>query len=115
MPQYFISVLHAPGAQAAGNVYADETAMNEAFAKVGAFNESLGNHLLFAGGLHAPEQAVVVETDGTRTQGPAAPDAPVQLGGFWIIEAADDDAAVATTTQAQAACGQRLEVRRIEG
>lgn len=33
MPQYLISVIHDAGAQAAGTVYADEAAINEAFAR----------------------------------------------------------------------------------
>lgn len=115
MPQYFISVLHDPGVQQAGTVYADEAAVEAAFARVGDFNDSLGERLLFAGGLTAPEQAVVVTPDADPTPGPTDPDARKPLGGFWIIEADDDSDAQQITTRAAQACGQMLELRRLEG
>lgn len=115
MPQYLIAVMHDTGAQARGDVYADDAAMQEAFAKVGAFNESLGDRMVFACGLMPPEQAVCVTSDGTRTEGPADPTAQAQLGGFWIVEADDDEHALATATEGSQACGQRLEVRRLQG
>ena len=52
---------------------------------------------MFAGGLHPPTSATVVRVqDGEvlTTDGPFA-ETKEQLGGFWIIEAADLDAALA--------------------
>lgn len=115
MPQYFLAVLHDAGVQASSTAYADEAAMEEAFAKVGAFNDSLGARMVAAGGLVAPEDAAVVAPDGTRTPGPADPGATKPLGGFWIIEAEDDGDALATAARGAQACGQQLEVRRLQG
>ena len=36
------------------------------------------------------------------------------LGGFWIIEAADDDAALEWTKKASAALQSRVEVRALQ-
>jgi hypothetical protein len=44
------------------------------------------------------------------TDGPFA-ETKEQLGGFWILEAADLDAAMAWATKASAACRNPVEVR----
>ncbi|MDY6055047.1 hypothetical protein [Micrococcus sp.] len=51
---------------------------------------------------------------GGHTQGPLAA-ADQHLGGFWIVEAAHDDAARALAARASHACGQRVELRRLQG
>lgn len=58
---------------------------------------------------------MTIEKGGARRQGPVVAGAPVELGGFWIVEAENDEAAYATAERGQAACGQRLEVRRLQG
>ncbi len=61
---------------------------------------------MFAGGLEPPSSATVVDATGTDvlvTDGPYA-EAKEQLGGFWIIEAPDLDAALAISKRASAAC-----------
>ena len=37
------------------------------------------------------------------------------MGGFWVVEATDDEEAVALATEAQAACGNVIEVRPLQG
>jgi hypothetical protein len=37
------------------------------------------------------------------------------MGGFWVVEAADFDAALALAQKASAACEGPVEVRPIEG
>lgn len=72
--------------------------------------------LLFAGGLHPPSSAKTVDaTDGEPVvvDGPFV-EAPEYVGGFWIIEAADQDAAVRWATQASKALGGRIEVRALQ-
>jgi len=72
---------------------------------------------VFAGGLHPSDTATVVRvTDGEvlTTDGPFA-ETKEQLGGFWIIEAADLDAALAWATKAAAACEGPVEVRPFQG
>jgi hypothetical protein len=41
-------------------------------------------------------------------------EAPDYVGGFWVIEAADQDAAVRWATQASKALGGRIEVRAFQ-
>ncbi len=117
MAQYLLSVFHEPGVHAAGEAYESEEDMQAAFAAVGAFNEKLQSSgaFVFACGLTPPEQAVVVTPGGGQTDGPFATDAPAYVGGFWVVEAPDDAAAHALAVEGAAACGQRLEVRRLQG
>jgi hypothetical protein len=69
---------------------------------------------VFGGGLHEPSSATVVNaTDGgdpIMTDGPFA-ESKEQLGGFWVIEAADLDAALAWAKKATVACQAPVEVR----
>ena len=68
---------------------------------------------VFAGGLHAPTTATVVDATGadvTVTDGPYA-ETKEQIGGFWVIEAADLDAALEWAKKASAACAGAVEVR----
>lgn len=117
MAQYLLSVFHEPGVHAAGTAYQSEEDMQAAFARVGAFNEGLqtSGAFVFACGLTPPEQAVTIAPDGARRQGPFAPDAPAFTGGFWVVEATDDAAAFALGAEGAAACGQRVEVRPLQG
>ena len=66
-----------------------------------------------AGGLHPAATATVVRIrDGEvlTTDGPFA-ETKEQLGGFWVIKAADLDGALAWAAQATKACGAPVEVR----
>jgi hypothetical protein len=89
--------------------------MQKAFADVDVFNEKLqvSGSWVFAGGLHPSSTATVVRTKGAEvltTDGPFA-ESKEQLGGFWIIEAADLDAALALAAEATVACAAPVEVR----
>jgi hypothetical protein len=89
--------------------------MQKAFKQVDTLNEELKRKgiWVFGGGLHAPEIATVVraqEGDTVITDGPFA-ETKEQLGGFWIIEAPDLDAALAWAAKASAACMGPVEVR----
>lgn len=108
MTQFMLSVHHVPGAAP----YASEDDMRTAFAAVEAFNARLiaDSALVFVAALH-PEADVV--TPGDVTAGPAHDGA--QLGGFWVVEAADRAAALRLAEQASLACGQPVEVRELEG
>lgn len=121
MTQFLLTVWHEPGAHAAGTAYASEEEMMAAFAAVGQFNQMLQDRgaWVTAGGLTPPEEATVV--DGTQpdagpvtTEGPLA-EASHHLGGFWIIEAADQDEAVNLAAAASSACGGPVEVRALQG
>ena len=110
MPQYLISVHHAPEGP---NLTPEQT--EQMFADTGAFNEELraAGNWVFAGGLEGPATATVVDGTGSDvliTDGPYA-EAKEYLGGFWIIEAPDLDAALALGARGSRACQARVEVR----
>jgi len=67
-------------------------------------------------GLHPPSSAKTVDAGNGEpvvVDGPFV-EAPEYVGGFWIIEAADQDAAVRWATQASRALGGRIEVRAFQ-
>lgn len=95
--------------------YADEAEMQRAFAQVEAFNTELQESgcWVFAGGLTPPSDATVVDASGSEvvlTEGPYAETTEV-LGGFWVVEAPDLDAALAIAGRASRACLGKVEVR----
>jgi hypothetical protein len=68
---------------------------------------------VFAGGLHPASTATVVRAQGGQvvtTDGPFA-ETKEQLGGFWVIQAPDLDAALDYAARGSAACGGPVEVR----
>ena len=110
MTQYLMAVHHSPDAPPP-----PPEEMQKAFRQVDQYNEELRNAgaWVFGGGLHSPDIATVVRVeDGEAivTDGPFA-ETKEQLGGFWIIEAPDLDAALAWATKASAACMGPVEVR----
>lgn len=110
MAQYLLSVHYVEGVGAT-----PEDEMQEAFEAVDRFNAELqaSGVWVFAGGLHTPDTATVVDATGAETittDGPFA-EAKEQLGGFWIIDVPDLDAALALAAQGSAACRGPVEVR----
>lgn len=117
MTQYLLSV-HTDFAAIEGVTEAD---MQQAFAQVDAFNHDLqaSGSWVFAGGLTPPSDATVVDAssgvDGaTLTDGPYAETKEV-LGGFWVVEVPDLDAALEVAKKASAACMGKVEVRPFQG
>lgn len=111
MAQYLLSVWHDD--QFDLDVNSPEA--QRMFAQVGAFNEELtaAGAWVFAGGLETSASATVVRsTDGgvSMTDGPYA-ETKEQMGGFWVIEAADLDAALDWARRGSAACEGPVEVR----
>ncbi len=110
MSQYLLFVHYVDGQEPPA-----PEVMEEMHADVGAFNEKLQaeNAWVFAGGLETPDTSTVVrEADGeiVMTDGPFA-EAKEQIGGFWVIEASDLDAALAWAKEATVACQGPVEVR----
>ena len=111
MTQYLLSVWHSPD-----NPMPDNPAeMQKLVAQVDTFNNELqaSGAWVFAGGLHEPSSATVVRATGGDpiiTDGPFA-ETKEQLGGFWIIEAADLDAALDWAVRGATACAAPVEVR----
>jgi hypothetical protein len=111
MTQYLLSVMitEADMAQTAPED------MQQAFEQVDKFNADLqaSGSWVFAGGLEPPTTATVVRVadgEATLTDGPYT-ESKEQIGGFWIIEAADLDAALAWARKGAAACMGPVEVR----
>ena len=65
---------------------------------------------VFTGGLHSPDTATVVRADGTVTDGPYL-EGKEHIGGVWVIEATDIDAALEWAGRAAAATTLPIEVR----
>jgi len=110
MTQYLLSVHMVEGAEPPS-----DEAMQQAFDAVDRFNTKLQDQgaWVFGGGLEAPDTATVVDATGGDvlvTDGPFA-EAKEQLGGFWVIDAADLDAAMRWATEASTACANPVEVR----
>ena len=115
MTQYLLSVWHDED-------YVVDFSGDDAqrlVAQVGAFNEQLmeAGSWVFAGGLHPASSATVVRATGgevSMTDGPYA-ESKEQMGGFWVIEAADLDAALDWARRAAAACEGPVELRPLQG
>ena len=112
MAQYLMSVWH-DGDYAAADL--DESDAQRMFAQVGAFNEELerAGAWVFGGGLQPNTTATVLRAaDGqvSMTDGPYA-ESKEQMGGFWVIEAPDLDAALDWASKGAAACEGPVELR----
>ena len=110
MNQYLLSVYSVegqavPAAEEMEKIYADVNALNQEIRSAGAW--------VFAGGLHPHTTATVVQVkDGEvlTTDGPFA-ESKEHIGGFWVIQAPDLDAALAWAAKATRACAAPFEVR----
>ena len=93
--------------------------MEKMYAATGVFNDELQAEgvWVFAGGLHPANTATVVKVqDGEviTTDGPFA-ESKEQLGGFWVVKAANLDEALALAVRGSVACGAPVEVRPFQG
>lgn len=85
------------------------------FEAVDRFNERLkaAGAWVFAGGLHPVSTTTTVDNTGDTpivTDGPYV-ESKEYLGGFWVIEAPDLDAALTWAKEGSQACAGRVEVR----
>jgi hypothetical protein len=112
MAQFLLSVWH-------DHDYSDldweSEDMQRIGAQVSAVNETMQREgaWVFATGLRPASSATVVRASGgdvSMTDGPYA-ETKEQMGGFWIIEAADLDTALEWAGKAAAACEAPVEVR----
>ena len=110
MSQYLLSVYmvegqEPPSEEATEKSYKDVDALNHVMVESGAW--------VFAGGLHPADVATVVrQRDGEvlTTDGPFA-ETKEHIGGFWVINADDLDAALEWAAKATVACQAPVEVR----
>ncbi len=116
MTQYLLSVWH-------DNDYELDFSGDDAqrmVAQVGQFNDDVqaAGAFVFGGGLHSASSATVLRPDGaggvSMTDGPYA-ESKEQIGGFWVIEAPDMDAALDWARRAATACEGPVEVRPFQG
>lgn len=110
MKQYLLSVHHHEG-----DPLPSEDEFPAVFAAVDAFNAELqkSGSWVFAGGLYPPENSTVVRIDHDKvvtTDGPYA-ESKEHMGGFWIIQAPDLDAALKLAEQGARACRNAVQVR----
>jgi hypothetical protein len=105
MSQYLLSVHHTPDDPLLALSPEEIAPIVEA---VDRFNELLQveGAWVFAGGLHPIEASTTVDV----TDGPFA-ESKEWLGGFWIIEAPDLDAALTWAAEGSKACAGKVEVR----
>ena len=106
MTQYMFSVIH-------GELNYTDDEMQQIFHDVDAFNTKYADITVFAGGLVDPQNATMVDGTGASpvvTDGPFA-ETKEHLGGFWVLEIADLDAALKLAAEASKACALPLEVR----
>ena len=114
MKQYLLAVHHAES-----DTGLSEEEMQQSFKDVDAFNTELqsAGAWVFAGGLYPPSTATVVRAQGGQVVTPDGPYAETteQLGGFWVIQAADLDAALGWAARGSEACRLPVEVRPFQG
>jgi hypothetical protein len=109
MKQYLLSVYYAeddiPAPGDGEKIVRDVDALNAELRAAGAW--------VFAGGLFPSSTATVLQVRGGDvlvTDGPYI-EGKEHIGGFWVIKAADLDAALEWGTKATRACTAAVEVR----
>ncbi|HEX3802605.1 MAG TPA: YciI family protein [Solirubrobacteraceae bacterium] len=110
MPQYLIAVYDQPDTRTR-----PAAEMAQLVSAVGAVNQKAieSGIFVFAGGLSDQSAATTVDA---RSGKPQITDGPYletkeYLGGFWVIDVPDLDAALGWAREAAVACRQPLEVR----
>jgi hypothetical protein len=115
MTQYMLSVHHYEGEQ----LPTTSEEMQPMFDAVGRFNAEAqeAGIWVFAGGLEPRDTATTVDNTGGEAviaDGPYA-ESKEWLGGFWIFELPDLDAALDWAKRGSAACRGKVEVRPFQG
>ncbi len=110
MTQYLLTVhgvegQEPPAAEHIPEIHAAVDVVNNELQSAGAW--------VFAGGLEPPHTATVVRMQGAEavlTDGPFT-ESKEYIGGFWVIDAPDLDAALEWARKAARACENPVEVR----
>jgi len=110
MTQYLLSVYMSESDQTMS-----EDEIQQIYQAVDDFNDKVksAGAWVFAGGLEPAEAATTVDATKSEpivTDGPYA-ESKEYLGGFWVIEAPDLDAALTWAKEGSAACAGKVEVR----
>jgi hypothetical protein len=112
MAKYLLSVHSVEGE--AGDPMSEQE-MQQFMGRVGVLEEEMksAGAWVFGGALHDPDTATVARVSGDEvltTDGPFA-ESKEHLGGFYIIEAEDLDAALAWASKTTAAVSKPIEIR----
>jgi hypothetical protein len=115
MTQYLLSVWHDEDYEV--DFSGDD--MQRIFGQVSTFNDELqaSGSWVFANGLMPRSSAIVArfaDGDVAVTDGPYS-ESKEHIGGFWVIDAANLDAAREWARKAAAACEGPVEVRPFQG
>lgn len=108
MPHYLLSVHHGDDNALPPGVDPDSV-----YAAVEAFNQRLVDEgsMVFAGGLMPASTARLAHRGGEVTEGPKV-QADEYMGGFWVVDVPDDQAALELAKAAVATgCSWAIEVR----
>ena len=115
MSQYLLSTYcnSKPEGQAHKSMTPEQ--MQQAMQKIGALEAEMKSSgaWFFSGRLHDPDTATMVQVSGDEvlnTDGPFA-ESKEHIAGFYIIEAADLDAALGWAAKVTRCIGQPIEVR----
>jgi hypothetical protein len=116
MPQYLLSV-HST--EQDHEMDFDDPELQARFAATEAFNEKIteAGIWVFGNGLQAASTATVVNALGAETvltDGPYL-ETKEHIGGFWIIDVPDLDAALKWAAEGSKACQGKVEVRPFQG
>jgi hypothetical protein len=116
MPHYLLSVCHDDDY---GDIDFDDPETARSVEQVSSLNDTMKDEgaWVFGGGLLSASSATVVRATAggvSMTDGPFA-ETEEQMGGFWVIEAADFDSALDWAGQATVACDRPIEVRPFDG
>ncbi|WP_129788115.1 YciI family protein [Promicromonospora panici] len=120
MTQYFLTMPHdtadEPTMESMQEM--DPAELEAIIAAVDGFNTALteSGAWVTAGGLMPPSTAITVDATGgeaKRIPGPFV-EAPQYVGGFWIIDVADEEAALGWAERCSAALQSRIEVRALQ-
>jgi len=120
MTQYFLTVPHDSATEPTMESMQDfdPAELAAVMAAVDEFNTALKDSgaFVFAGGLYPPSTAKTVDVSSGKAEVLDEPfvEASSYVGGFWVIEAGDADAAVEWATKASAALQCRIEVRALQ-
>lgn len=114
MTNYLLSICHPAGA-----VRPEPDELDAIMQRVGVVDADLRacGAWVFAGGLHDPSTATVVDTRGgepVMTDGPFV-ESKEMVGGLVIIAVSDLDEALGWATRLGDAIGQPIEVRPFQG
>ena len=94
---------------------ASNSADGDEMAAIDAFNDMLQDkgHWITAAGIHHGEAATVIDNRGDAgivTEG-SLYSSPEHYSGFWVIEAEDNETALALAAEGSKACNRKVELR----